>query len=117
MQRKPTQQSRGPNTAEKRFMTWVKAQPCAACMAPGPSIVHHAEGATWRNNKVLAGHWFLLSLCRLCDDVITQGSRRRFRLQFGPQSALWAVLMLRYQHETGDTVPEEVKRAILEWGR
>lgn len=98
-------------------MTWLKDQPCAVCVVSGPSIVHHAEGATFRHNRVLVGHWFLLPLCRLCDDVVTQGSRLQFRAKYGPQSALWASVALRYEHDTGEVVPSEIRTAILDWGK
>jgi len=113
MQRKPTKNTRGPNAKEKQFMAWVKWRPCICCSAPAPSIVHHAEGATFKHQKILVGHWFILPLCQDCDDVITQGSRRAFRDRFGPQSKLWLKLI----YKTPIWPPDNVIEAIKDWGR
>lgn len=113
MIRKPTKNTRGPNAEEKRFMAWVKDQSCIVTGHEGPSIVHHCEGATFKNNKVLVGHWFILPLCQEVDDIVTHGSRRAFRERFGPQSALWAKLIEKSPFEP----PAEVEMAIMDWGR
>lgn len=123
MQRKATKNTRGPNAEEKRFHRWVKErQACAACSNLAPTILHHCEGSTFRHNKTLVGHWFVIGLCQVCDDVVTHGSRKRFRLEFGPQSKLWRRLISEYdlhlkrEHEP-DVVPVDVYNAIMDWGR
>lgn len=113
MQRKATRNTRGPNAEEKRFMGYTKECSCIACRNPGPSIGHHAEGATFKNNKVLVGHWFILPLCLSCDDVITRGSRKGFRELFGPQSELW----IKHIENSPFEAPYEVFAAIESWRR
>jgi hypothetical protein len=113
MNRKPTRQSRGPNAEEKRFHGFTKEASCIACGNPGPSIVHHCEGSTFKNNKVLVGHYFVLPLCELCDTVITNGSKKAFRAEFGPQSELWG----RHIERSGFKPPGEVSAAVESWGR
>lgn len=118
MQRKATKNTRGPNAEEKRFHQWIKEwQFCIACNEPAPTILHHCEGACFRHNKVLVGHWFVIGLCQQCDDVITHGSRKRFRLQFGPQSELWWETHQEHAKQTGIMPPFEVAHAIMDWGR
>ena len=113
MQRKPTKNTRGPNAEEKRFMVWVKDQPCAVYDIPGPSIVQHCEGATFRHNKVLIGHWFLLPLSVKADDLVTYGNRRWFRQEHGTQSSLWLKLI----ESSPFNPPQEVVEAIKDWGK
>lgn len=113
MIRKPTKNTRGPTAEEKRFMAWVKDQPCIATEHPGPSIVHHCEGSCFKHNKVLIGHWFLLPLCQVADDVVTNGSRRQFVATFGRQSELWAKLI----ENSPIQPPDEVYEAIIDWGK
>ena len=124
MQRKPTKNTRGPNADEKRFIKWTKEQDCICCAAPGPSIVHHCEGSTFKHNKVLVGHWFVIPLCVNCDRIVTQGSRRKLTDQFGPQSTLWQWHSLRILRGRDFMMngpeflpPAEVTEAILDWGR
>lgn len=112
MQRKRGK-TRFANAEEKRFMSWVKEQSCIVCGNDGPSIVHHCEGSTFKNNKVLVGHWFLLPLCLEHDSVITNESRRVFRERFEPQSSLWAKLIKGY----GVSPPDDVYAAIIDWNR
>lgn len=113
MQRKPTKTTRGPNLKEKQFAAWVKWRNCCCCGAPAPSIVHHAEGATFKHLKILCGHWFLLPLCPSCDEVITKGSRRAFRERFGTQAELWLKLL----KTSPVSPPHEVVEAIRDWTR
>jgi hypothetical protein len=112
MQRRPTRQSPAANAEQRRFLAWVKEQSCAVC-SDWPCIAHHCEGATWAHNKTKCGHWFILPLCQVHDDVVTQGSRRLFRQEFGPQSALW----LRLIKKSPIKPPQEVIDAIEDWGR
>jgi hypothetical protein len=119
MQRKATKTTRGPNAEEQRFQAFCKESDCSVCGNPGPSIVHHCEGSTFKHNKVLVGHWFTIPLCETCDDVITKGSRRAFREKFGPQSHIWNGVMVDYQCEKENflIIPLEVHQAIMDWGR
>lgn len=117
MQRKATKNTRGPNAEENRFQAWLKERPCCVTGNPGPSIVHHCEGATFKNNKVLVGHWFCLPLSKEVDDVVTQRSRKAFRDMFGPQCLLWAVVTNEYLDEKDIEVPDDVVKAIMGWGR
>lgn len=115
MQRKPTKTTRGPSACEKRFHSWVKEHECIVTGAPGPSILHHCEGATFKHNKTLIGHWFVLPLCKEVDDVVTLGSRKAFREKFGPQSRLWLKLIREYP--LFREIPISVYTAIRECGR
>ena len=117
MQRKATKTTRGANADEKRFHAWLKEQPCCVTRKSGPSIVHHCEGATFKHNKVLVGHWFCLPLSQEVDDVITKGSRKRFREVYGPQSTLWAKVITGYALECCKMAPSDVFDAIMDWGR
>lgn len=118
MQRKATATTRGPNAEEKQYQAWVKeSNHCAACNNVAPVIGHHCWGATFKHMKTLIGHWFFIGLCQTCDDVITHGSRRGFINQFGPQSDLWCESIIRYEVETGRTAPEDVRKAIIDWGQ
>ena len=121
MQRKATKNTRGPNSDEKLYHCWIKeSNYCVACCENKPVICHHAEGATFRHNKVLIGHWFCIGLCQDCDNIITLGSRRKFREEFGPQSEMWEKSINLYHKDIGAifmTVPFEVCSAILDWGK
>lgn len=113
MQRKTTKTTRGSNAIEKRFLSWVKDQDCCCCGETGPSIVDHAYGSTFKHNKILLGHWFLLPLCPACDEVDTQGSRKAFRVKFGSKAGLW----LRLIEKSPVQPPDEVAEAIKDWGK
>jgi hypothetical protein len=118
MQRKATKNTRTANADEKRYHQWLKErQICAACCERGPVINHHCEGASFKHNKVLVGHWFVVGLCQQCDNVVTNGSRRVFRDQFGPQSVMWLEQVNAYEEETRRIPPFDVKAAIMDWGR
>lgn len=119
MQRKATKNTRGPNAAEKRYLKYIKTEKllCDACSRYGPLIAHHCEGATFKHNKVLVGHWFLLGLCQHCDDIVTQGSRRAFREKYGPQSRLSVHALKEYEYITGQRVPQDVLHSIENWNK
>lgn len=110
MQRKPTKNTRGPNANEKRFMRWVKEQPCCVCGREGPSIVDHAMGATYKHNKTLIGHWFLLPLCEEHDSYKRYASRRGFINAYGYMSSYWSQLVSNYALE----VPAQCYDAIMD---
>lgn len=111
MRRKATKNTRGPNNSEKAFAAWCKHRPCIVCGAWGV-VVHHAMGSTYKHNKVLVGHWFLLPLCIECDNVVTHGSRKKFRELFGLQSKFFAINHADYVQDTGRYAPIEVLDAI-----
>lgn len=115
MQRNPTKNTRGPNVHEKKFQRWLKEQPCIVSGKAGPSIVHHCEGATFKHNKVLIGHWFCIPLCKRVDDFITFGNRKKFREMFETQSSLWNIVYEKY--DQASVIPIEVYCAIIDWGK
>jgi len=117
MQRKATKNTRGPNADEKRFQAWCKEQPCVVTELDGPSIVHHCEGATFKHNKVLIGHWFCIPLSLKADNIVTHRSRHAFRKEFGAQSDLWLKTLYNYESYSGCAPPEEVKEAIMDWNK
>jgi hypothetical protein len=97
VQRKITKQSRGANSSEKRFILWIKSRGiCAACDNDGGVICHHIYGSSYRINKILVGHWAVLGLCQMCDNVITRNSPKVFEAQFGKQSDLWMLQIEQY---------------------
>ena len=112
MQRKATKQTRGPNPAEKRFQGWLKEHSCVWCGNPGPGIVDHAKGATFRHSKTLVGHWFCLPVCYECDQKKTIGGQRQ-----GNESQAWLDLEFEYQMKGLGEAPYEVKLAIGDWDK
>ena len=108
MNRKPTSNTRGANASEKRFHAYTKESDCITCDQDAPSICHHAMGATYKSDKILIGHFFVLPLCIKCDDVITTGSRRKFKEAFGLQSVLW----IKHLSSFSGAVPADVINAI-----
>lgn len=116
MQRKPTSNTRGPNAIEKRFQTYTKESDCIVCGNPGPSIVDHVMGATYRDQKTLIGHLFVIPLCMECDTVKTQGSRRGFCQAFGVTfSDLWLRHAINYQDSA--ELPEREVQVIADCGK
>lgn len=114
MQRKPTKNTRGPNAEEKRFAAYTKGSDCIACGAEGPSIVDHVAGATYKHNKVLIGHWFLIPLCVTCDTIKTQGSGKALAKHACMSlSSLWD-----YHAADYSTIPPHaVIKSILDCGK
>jgi len=122
MQRKRSRNTREANAAEKRFMKWVKDQDCVACGADGPSIVDHMYGATFKNNKVLIGHWALLPYCTDCDSIKTNGSHTTHLAWFGVSQAdffggLWPEYWAYCGGGLPSPIPQEVIDAIMDWGK
>lgn len=113
MQRKPTKNTRVPNAAERSFQAWTKDCDCIVCGNPGPSIVDHCFGATFKHMKVLIGHWFVIPLCVECDNVKTHGSNKVFREMFDSCSYLWD----KHHMRCPCIVPDEVIQAIDDWGK
>ena len=110
MQRKATRQSRGPNAAEKRFQGYLKEHECIWCGNPGPSIVDHCRGATFKHNKTLIGHWFCLPACVECDTKKTIHGKR-----LGNEAELWLDLYHEYEIIAGGAVPIDVICSIESW--
>lgn len=116
MQRKKSSNTRTANSAEKRFMAWVKIQSCVICFLPGPSIVEHMYGSTFKNNKILIGMWALLPYCPEHDAVKTNGSHANHLKVFGfTQASLWLRFIERYPMRP--EIPDDVILAIENWGR
>lgn len=115
MQRKPSKKTRGPNSAEKKFMAWVKQQPCIQSFEQ-PVIVDHMYGSTFRHNKVLIGMWALLPLSEYCDKVKTNGSHRAYLEKFGETQAQSYMRLLETCPEEL-MPPQEVIDAIKDWNR
>lgn len=112
MQRRATKNTRGPNADEKKFQALTKESNCVVCNSPGPSIVHHCMGATYKHNKQLIGHWFVLPLCQSCDDIVTHGSRRKFKNEFGLQGDFWKIHYANLVAQLGDICPDDIQLAI-----
>lgn len=114
MQRKGTRQSPAANAAERRFIAIVKQLPCCVCGQPGPSIADHIWGSSKKLyagiERVHVGHWAIVPLCQVCDQVKTFGSRRAFQARYGSQASYWLRMVEGYQL----LVPENVKQAIEE---
>jgi len=94
MQRKPTRQSRGANSDEKRYMRWIKERGiCVVCDNDGGVIAHHCVGSTYKVHMgvepVQIGHAFVIGLCGACDNIVTRGSHKKFREMFGLESEFW----------------------------
>ncbi len=114
MQRKATKNTRAANADEKRFMAWVKEQPCCICHTPVPSIVDHMYGATFKHNKVLIGMWALLPYCPTCDEVKTLGSHNKHLEVFGMTQAQ---IYIKFIINSPIQPHYEVLAAIEGWGR
>ena len=119
MQRRPTKNTRGPNSDEKRYHQWIKESfICVACSSNEPVNCHHCKGATYKHNKELIGHLFCIGLCQNCDNLITNGSRRLFTDKFGPQNQLWLNSVGDYIIETGNRFDgfDNLADAIMDCG-
>lgn len=112
MQRKATKNTRGPSAEEKRFQGWLKEQPCVWCNNPGPSIVDHCRGATFKHNKVLIGHWFCIPQCLECDTQKTMHGKRQ-----GNESEAWLDVYHEYEITTGNMAPIQVICSIEDWAK
>lgn len=116
MQRKATKNTRGPNAQEKAFHGWLKEQSCAYCGNPGPSIVDHARGATFKHQKVLIGHAFCTSKCEQCDMFKTHGSHRgHYEACEINESTAWIRKQGKWLDETGQCFPSEVILSISDF--
>jgi hypothetical protein len=111
MQRKPTKNTRGPNTEEKTFQGWVKRQPCIWCGSESGSVVDHVKGSTFKHNKTLIGHWFVLPNCEVCDHKKTIEGKK-----LGDYVTAWIFLSHKYEGVRGISAPSYVWEAIESWG-
>lgn len=111
MQRPRSKNTRHANAEEKRFMGHTKESDCIVCGASAPSIVHHCKGSTFKHNKVLIGHWFVIPLCLGCDDVATRHGITNFIKEFEPQGELWE----RHVDGSSFNPPEDVRAAIANY--
>jgi len=111
-------QTRGEAAVEKRLMRWTKEQPCCICDNPGPSIVDHMYGSTFRHNKRLIGMIALLPYCQTCDDVKTSGNHNtHLRILGSTQAALWHDHIYRYMRQCDDVIEQADIDAVGDWGR
>ena len=118
MQRKATPQSRAPNAAEKRWMSFVKGQSnCWACGQYGPVEGHHVVGSAGKEKvnlvTVLIGHWFVIALCPDCHSLA--GFSKLFRDLHGRQSRIWAERIGTYASK--NECPDEVYQGVMKNGR
>jgi len=119
MRRPATKRStRAASSEEKRFLLWVKHQPCIEC-GNEPVIVEHMYGSAMINNKVLIGHWAILPLCVACDSVKTNGSHNAYRDTFGrSQADAWHELVMASNNKPLQySIPAEVYQSIADWGK
>lgn len=112
MQRKATKNTRGPNADEKKFQGWLKNRFCEWCSNPGPSIVDHCRGATFKHNKVLIGHILCLPQCVECDTQKTIHGKR-----LGNESARCLMLINKFKVATRIEFPAEAIQAIEDWNK
>jgi len=116
MQRKPTKNTRGPNAQEKAFQGWLKEQGCAYCPTPGPSIVDHARGSTFKHQKVLVGHAFCTSKCEKCDSYKTNGNHRAHFEGTGiTESGAWILQTMEWNEQNGQLFPDDVDFAMQDF--
>lgn len=115
MQRKSSKQSRGINADEKRFLSWLKDQPCCITGEHGVQV-HHCVGSAVKHNKVHIGHAFCIPLSVDKHQEYHDGTKP-FREKHGPQSLLWLDQFIKFKEETGIDLGYEVEAAILSSGR
>lgn len=110
MQRKITEQSRGANAAERRFIRWVKQQRCCICQAhPRHTEVDHLYGSTYKHNKTQIGHWLVIPLCVICHRIKTYEGRAGFLRLCGCNPLdRWQVMINKY----GKLPPKDEMEAI-----
>ena len=72
---------------ERKYLGWVKEQPCAVCNAPGPSDAHHIEQHM---------QYLCIPLCKDCH----QGSRNGIH----GQRIMWNILKMTEMSALNETV-------------
>lgn len=118
MQRKRSPNTRHANANEKRFHAYTKESDCINCGRAGPSIVDHVAGATYKHNKVLIGHWFVIPLCVECDEVKTKGSNKVFVEKFGSSMAeFWLNHVINCSIKITGMMPKNVTDSIMDCGK
>ena len=100
MNRKSTKQSRGKTAQEKAWQGWLKHQPCSFCDAPGPSIVDHCKGGSYKQNKIQIGELFCNSKCYGCDQIATIGNRSDLFSHGWTDSKATLWQLAKYREET-----------------
>ena len=114
MYRRSSQNTRNANAEEKRWHAWLKEQPCCQCHKPGPSIVEHCVGSTFKHQKQLIGHLFCIPLCSWCDSIKTRGGRPRYWKMFGERMCeSWK----RVIDDSPFEPPPRAAAAIMDWNR
>ena len=103
------------NASEGAFQLWLKEQPCLLG-GQGVTELHHCKGSTFRNNKILIGHWFCINLSQEKHAEYHAGTKA-FRETYGAQSKLWEKIHDKYFSETGSRAPDDVVEAIRSYGR
>jgi len=114
MQRKSTDTTRGINAEERRFIKWIKAQPC---IIPGCGDeyckVDHVYGSTEKHQKQLIGPWCLLSLCGYHEGIKTRYGKGKFMLKYGSA----AKMILQSIENSRCNAPELVIAAIEDYSK
>lgn len=116
MQRKRSKTTRAANSEERQFMAYTKTCACIVCGKPGPSIVDHCLGSTFKHLKQLCGPWFIIPLCERCDSFksVPHGNIPRFVEMAGKRLyELWEKHIVKSPFKA----PPEVHIAIVDWGR
>ena len=122
MQRRATAQTRGRNTAEKRFHQYLAdTEFCITCLSHGPVELDHVIGATGRINKVLVGHWFVIPVCHSCHTSLT---KHRWRHPYSKEDVdkgffarCWAMVVEDAKQLGSVVIDDDVQAAIAGWGR
>lgn len=111
-----------PNAAQKRWQDWLRGQGCAICGSP--CAIHHAVGAAGKHNKIHIGQWWVNNLCHEHHQSNggIHGDLSSFddfdKLQLGTsrkliEKSLFLMYANKYERQTGEQIPTEVKSAIM----
>jgi len=100
------------NVDEKKFQRWLKEQPCVWCDNPGPSIVDHCRGSTFKHLKVLIGHFFCLPHCVECDTKKTIYGKR-----LGNEAEAWLKMDKKFSIESTCSASDDVFCSIRDWNK
>ncbi len=72
-----------PNKAEKKYLEWVKAQPCGLCGQVGPSDAHHI---------IQHQQYLCIPLCKDCHQGSFNGIHGQQRMWKIKKASEWTVL-------------------------
>lgn len=117
---------RQPTAAERRYHDWLRGMGCAICGSP--TAIHHAVGSTGRHNKIHIGQWWVINLCYDhhqgsggihgdlssfdgFDQKILGGTRKEI------EKSLFLLFSAKYEEQSREEIPEEVKQAIAGYHR